>query len=378
MIYHVLNANVFHHVPGIIEHTLQYADKTNRNGTEEHFFILTTFTNCPYITKNNFSYEIYKQIFKKNNCVNYKFVNNNIDFLHSLFKISKQDMLILHDKFSLFGYLSFFWLFLFLRGKKYCKRVNIINWGVSDTLKIKSNIIHKILFKIKKHVLNNFKFVITLSSEDEVKIKNQYNLTNVITANYIADTYNEFKTKTKNDNTKNETIKIMISHSGFEQNNHIQTFKLLERFKNENIQIICPLSYGNSDYVKNVIAEGERIFKEKFIYFLDLLPRNDYINLLASIDIFIANTSVQTSLYVIHFGLCIGMKMYLSGNNYNSIKLLGFKTNHVKELDTISFVEFTSPIKKDWLENNDKKAKEIFSADERIKIWREIYDYNNQ
>jgi len=138
----------------------------------------------------------------------------------------------------------------------------------------------------------------------------------------------------------------MISHSGFEQNNHIQTFKLLERFKNENIQIICPLSYGNSDYVKNVIAEGERIFKEKFIYFLDLLPRNDYINLLASIDIFIANTSVQTSLYVIHFGLCIGMKMYLSGNNYNSIKLLGFKTNHVKELDTISFVEFTSPIKK--------------------------------
>jgi len=72
------------------------------------------------------------------------------------------------------------------------------------------------------------------------------------------------------------------------------------------------------------------------------------------------------------------MKMYLSGNNYNSIKLLGFKTNHVKELDTISFVEFTSPIKKDWLENNDKKAKEIFSADERIKIWREIYDYNNQ
>jgi len=38
MIYHVLNANVFHHVPGIIEHTLQYADKTNINGADEHFF----------------------------------------------------------------------------------------------------------------------------------------------------------------------------------------------------------------------------------------------------------------------------------------------------------------------------------------------------
>lgn len=377
MIYHLFNANVVHHTPGMIERILQYASQTNYGGVNEHFFLLTTYTKVSYLTINDVNYVIYEEIFKNNRFVNYIFLSNSFNYLNSLFKISKKDTLIIHDTSSLFGRSHLFWLFLFLRGKNFCKKVSIVNWGVPDgTLKDKSGIIYRILFAIKKNVLNNFRFVITMSSDDEEKIKKQYELKNVITANYVKDAYNEYKSGIKKTNIENQTTKIMISHSAFEQHNHIQTFKLLERFKDENIQIICPLSYGNPDYVKRVIKEGKRIFGKKFIYFQDLIPRDDYNNLLASLNIFIANASIQTGLYVIHFGLCTGLKMYLRDNNYNSIKLLGFKTNNVRELGTISFSEFKSQNEMNWLEHNDKRAKEIFSADEKIKIWKNIYNYN--
>jgi hypothetical protein len=377
MIYHLFNANVIHHVPGMIEHILKYAERTNLFGEEEHFFLLTTYTYNPYLNKTDFSSEVYDKLFEKNKHPKYKFLNSSISLVRRFFFFTNKDILIIHENSSLFGYSYFFWLFLNLMGKNYCKRISIVNWGVPDfSNQTRKSIIQRILFKITKNVLNNFRFVIALSSEDKIKIEKQYKLQNVIIAPYIRDSYKEFNSIKKPLNVNNQPVRVMISHSGYEQNNHIHVFQLLERYKNENMQIICPLSYGNTEYVEKVKKEGKRIFNEKFIYIEELLSRDNYLDLLTSINVFIANTTMQTGLFVINFGLCTGLKMYLRGNNFNSIKLLGFNTNNVKELDDISFNTFIFPDDGDYLKKNDTKAKVFFSADEKIKMWKRVYDYN--
>jgi hypothetical protein len=165
----------------------------------------------------------------------------------------------------------------------------------------------------------------------------------------------------------------MISHSSFSHNNHLEIFKLLSRFKNENIQIICPLSYGNEEYRKTVIENGNQLFEDKFKYFDKLIPRKEYNSLLASIDIFISNAVIQTGLYVANFCICTGKKVYLRENNYNWMVHLGFKINNVSELKDISFSDFVEPLNNEWLFHNDYLASQIYTSNRTVNDWKLIY-----
>ena len=61
------------------------------------------------------------------------------------------------------------------------------------------------------------------------------------------------------------TIKILLGNSATESNQHKEAFELLEKYKNKNIKIYVPLSYGPEKYADEIEQLGMHIFGEKFI-----------------------------------------------------------------------------------------------------------------
>ncbi|MES1952429.1 4-alpha-L-fucosyltransferase [Salinisphaera sp. S4-8] len=68
------------------------------------------------------------------------------------------------------------------------------------------------------------------------------------------------------------------------------------KYRDENINILTPLSYGNRLYAENVINVGKRIFGEKFVAITDFMSGNDYSDFLGSIDIAIFNHDRQQAM----------------------------------------------------------------------------------
>lgn len=86
-------------------------------------------------------------------------------------------------------------------------------------------------------------------------------------------------------NKNNDIINILVGNSATDTNNHFEAFEALKRFKNNNIRVYCPLSYGDKSYGLLVEHEGKRLFGDKFVAVKDYMNINDYSRFLALMDI---------------------------------------------------------------------------------------------
>ena len=87
------------------------------------------------------------------------------------------------------------------------------------------------------------------------------------------------------ESSKKSTLKIWLGNSDTPTNNHLDAFDILEKLKHQNIEIICPLNYGNIQYAKLISAEGKRMFGEKFKPLLGYIPRDEYYDLMDTVDV---------------------------------------------------------------------------------------------
>lgn len=79
--------------------------------------------------------------------------------------------------------------------------------------------------------------------------------------------------------------RIVIGNSATESNNHLKVFEILQKLKNENLEIFCPLSYGDLNYRKTVIEKGKEIFGEKFHPITEMMNIVDYSSFLQTCSI---------------------------------------------------------------------------------------------
>lgn len=87
-------------------------------------------------------------------------------------------------------------------------------------------------------------------------------------------------------------LTIWLGNSATISNNHFEALDDLSHLKDENIEIICPLSYGektNSVYTKQLIEKGQRIFGSKFTPLLTYLDRDAYYALFHKVDLVVMN-----------------------------------------------------------------------------------------
>jgi len=182
---------------------------------------------------------------------------------------------------------------------------------------------------------------------------------------YPSNLYKEYDIKPK-DHT---TIKIQIGNSADPSNNHIDVLKKLEKYKDEDIQIFVPLSYGNDEYAKEVIAYGEELFRDKFIPLREFMPFEKYLEFLGSIDIAIFAHKRQQAMGNTITLLGLGKKVYMR-NDITPWQL--FKDVDVKvfNVENIEIDLMDKQVQKE----NQEKIKEYFSKENYLNQLRNLFE----
>jgi len=275
-------------------------------------------------------------------------------------------------------------LLLFLSMQQWLlKKSNWIVWGAdlysyrNEKIKFRS----KLKEFIRKIFIKNVNVIATLVKEDyDLAIKWYNTKANYFRGIYMDDTETiKYLEKIRNaSKNKKEYISIQIGNSATETNNHIEILEILKKYKDEDIKICCPLSYGDLKYAEQIIEFGKGIFGDKFIPITEFLDINEYMDLLNNIDIGIFNNDRQQALGNIFSLSYLGKKIYLRDSTSmwneisNSLKLRVFTINKLKEEE---FDSFTYINDKDKQINYERLKPRYDNESIRI-IWENIFNNN--
>jgi len=175
-------------------------------------------------------------------------------------------------------------------------------------------------------------------------------------------------------NSKKSTKKILIGNSASPQNYHIEILNMLSKFSEEDIKLICPLSYANVDSnAQEVIVHGSAIFGDKFESILEIMSPDDYQLILSDVDISIMNHRRQQGLGNVLSLLFLGKKIYIRSDttSYRYLKSLGISIFDTKEIEYQNFNMFKS-FDTSFADQNRIIINREFSSDNYKKIWSNL------
>lgn len=331
-----------------------------------HVMVLDKFL-APFIdfVDEHFGREEHHYVFITSEKYNYGLTpEHNVEFLHTdddiyitlleYMKISKK--IILHglwrDKVDVLLYFN----------QELLKKCYWVMWGGDFYFpETKSKIRHEII----KHIDN----YISSTQNDIFYIENNYfvEAKNIFFSQFYPTCIPDFE-PIKNTN-KSDIIKILVGNSATDTNRHKEVFEILKQYKNENIEIIVPLSYGNLEYKAKILEEGKYIFKNKFKAIVEFLDFEEYIELLASVDIAIFNNNRQQAGGNIKVLSGYGKKIYLSKDNsfYDE-----FKNNSIitYDLDKFNLQKISSKISR----QNINITKRVYSFESLLSSWKDIFE----
>lgn len=110
-------------------------------------------------------------------------------------------------------------------------------------------------------------------------------------------------------------IIIQVGHRADHIIDHFDTLKSLLRFKEENILLYIPLSYGDEFYGNSVKEFAMREFGDKALCQMDTIPYDEYVKRLKDVDIFILNSKRQIALGNLNPMVAMGKKIVLPKNS---------------------------------------------------------------
>lgn len=109
---------------------------------------------------------------------------------------------------------------------------------------------------------------------------------------YTSNLFREAEEQKKSDGV----IRILVGNSATESNAHIDILSALERYRDEDIEIYAPLSYGDPEYARKVSEAGKCAFGEKFVPVTKFMRFDEYMRFLSGMDMAIFNHSRQQGL----------------------------------------------------------------------------------
>lgn len=104
---------------------------------------------------------------------------------------------------------------------------------------------------------------------------------------------------------------VLLGNSATGSNRHYEMIDLLTKYKDRNIKFLCPLSYGDMDYAKGVIAYGNEKLGDSFVPLTEFMEAREYYQLLNMCSAGIFNNDRQQALGNIFALLRFGAKVYL-------------------------------------------------------------------
>lgn len=166
--------------------------------------------------------------------------------------------------------------------------------------------------------------------------------------------------------------KVLVGNSGDPSNNHFSVFDSLENYTD--VEIVCPLSYGDENYISKVIAYGKQKFGERFIPIIKFMNQAEYRNLLNDITVGIFNHYRQQALGNIFALLVLGKKVYVNEKSpaysffvENSIRI-GNTENIIKE-KRIDLIPYSSEV----IEKNRQIIMSLHSDEKSLEYIKNLY-----
>ena len=179
---------------------------------------------------------------------------------------------------------------------------------------------------------------------------------------YLSNTYKALDVPS----IQSDTINIQIGNSADPSNNHFEILDKLLPFKDQNIKMYAPLSYGDQIHANKVIAKGKELFGDKFIALTDFMPFEQYLKFLGSIDIAIFNHKRQQAMGNTITLLGLGKTVFIRSD---TTQWQLFKDKNIEVLNTLNFE--LNYIKD--LEKNIKNTADYFSKETLIEQYKLLF-----
>ncbi len=181
---------------------------------------------------------------------------------------------------------------------------------------------------------------------------------------YTSNVYNHLEVRVE----PHSTINIQIGNSADPTNNHLEILEKLTPFKDQDIAIYAPLSYGSAEYAQKVIAAGMSIFGDKFKPLTDFIPFDQYLEFLGKVDIAIFNHKRQQAMGNTITLLGMGKKVYIRNDvtQWSHFKEQGLTIYSVDQLNLSQPSEVE-------IDCNSKIIKEKYSIKQLLLQWERIF-----
>jgi len=182
---------------------------------------------------------------------------------------------------------------------------------------------------------------------------------------YMSNIYTDIKLHKQNSPTKT----ILLGNAATPTNHHMESFQILEKYKEQDIRIITPLSYGDKEYGWQIAKAGKEIFGDTFVPLWDFLPIHAYKRLLNDVDIALFNHSRQQAMGNTITLLGLGKKVYIRKNTgvWDTLTNMGIQVFDVEH--------FNIDINES-LEKNAKRVRECFSYKTYLRQLEKIFTHH--
>lgn len=312
------------------------------------------------------------------------FPTKYMKFYQNMKRVKKTDLFIIHGAFS-----HKIWVALALRPSIWDRTVWVM-WG-GDTprnygkklqgfspLEIARHARRQMYLLLRKWLALKVGVVASLTPGDFDKLKPSRGKRN----NYMRVFYSDHELSVYKDRKprSSSTLRVLLGNSGAASNRHAEALHWLKRFAEEDIKVFCPLNYGPVEHRERIRDLGRELIGSKFCPLLKLMEREDYRNLLKSLDVLVFNHLRQQGLFNLYAMLFAGKKCYLRSESSTFCMLsdLGIKVFPTEDLASISFAEFAQPLSGEELRNNLERCEKHLSRDAAIESWRKLFDRMSQ
>ena len=172
----------------------------------------------------------------------------------------------------------------------------------------------------------------------------------------------------------NSDIKVLLGNSATLSNQHISALDQLKKFSNEKMRIVCPLSYGDMEYAKEVIEYGKKLFGDDFIPIKEFMSSEDYSKLLNSVDIAVFYNNRQQATGNIEILAYLGKKIYIRSDTttwkhyVERDECAFYDALNIKSLEYDDFINNN----RDGIDYNHNYIKKVWDVVEIKRLWDEV------
>ena len=246
-----------------------------------------------------------------------------------------------------------------------------IGYNVSSGNVLKKTVKKAIMYFWKK-VVYSFYGVGIANLVDKINITEKYGELKTFRLPYLSrENYDNFHNVNNELNSNDyDTRNVLIGHSGYPNDNHVEILKKLEKFKGK-IKIYIPISYGNPQYIETVKKYVDQNWKEEAILIEEFLEYDKYIKLLSKIDVAIFDWNGSYALGNLALLFSFKKKIFVNSKGVIHKALVLDKMPHetTDRIDDMSIEEFFEPV------DYGEKPYEFFvkSFEENLGCWISLY-----